>query len=257
MHAANGTTKTQTNSASHLSHEDRDDPRLQRCCHRIIDAALAACVFVVPCLLGGRIALGQSVLAASAAIAVLAWSASLLFSGRPSWTVTWVEPLLLAVIGVGLFQITPLPPALLNFLSPQHGTLLPLWSGDADAAGTLGTWQTLSLNVGETRQAMIIGLSYIALFFVATQRLRRVSDIERLLKWIAASAGLMALFGVMQWLTSNGKFFWFYDYPMTTSELRLKGAFTNRNHFAVLGDGMCSALMVGVENAGRSFGHGQ
>lgn len=232
MHAANGTTKTQTNSASHLSHEDRDDPRLQRCCHRIIDAALAACVFVVPCLLGGRIALGQSVLAASAAIAVLAWSANLLFSGRPSWTVTWVEPLLLAVIGVGLFQITPLPPALLNFLSPQHGTLLPLWSGDADAAGTLGTWQTLSLNVGETRQAMIIGLSYIALFFVATQRLRRVSDIERLLKWIAASAGLMALFGVMQWLTSNGKFFWFYDYPMTTSELRLKGAFTNRNHFA-------------------------
>ena len=222
------TTHQRTHSADEIS--DETLPELG--CRWAIDAALAMCVFVVPCLLGGRIALGQYLLATSAAVAVLAWSASLLFSRRPSWTVTWVEPLLLAVIGVGLLQITPLPPALLHFLSPQHGKLLPLWSGDADAAGALGTWQTLSLNVGETRQAMIVGLSYIALFFVATQRLRRVSDIERLLKWIAASAGLMALFGVMQWLTGNGKFFWFYDYPMTTAGHRLKGAFTNRNHFA-------------------------
>lgn len=217
---------------THSSDDKSDETLPELGCRWAIDAALAMCVFVVPCLLGGRIALGQSLLATSAAVAVLAWSASLLFSRRPSWTVTWVEPLLLAVIGVGLLQITPLPPALLLFLSPQHGKLLPLWSGDSDAAGALGTWQTLSLNVGETRQAMIVGLSYIALFFVATQRLRRVSDIERLLKWIAASAGLMALFGVMQWLTGNGKFFWFYDYPMTTAGLRLKGAFTNRNHFA-------------------------
>lgn len=232
MNATDRAHKPHTTQLSHSSDEVPDNLPLERGCRWIIDVALAACVFAVPCLLGGRIAWGHCVLTASAAIAVLAWSASLLFSRRPSWTVTWVEPLLLALIGVGLLQITPLPPALLHFLSPQHGKLLPLWSGGADESGALGTWQTLSLNVGETRQAMIVGLSYIALFFVATQRLRRVSDIERLLKWIAASAGLMALFGVVQWLTSNGKFFWFYDYPMTTSGHRLKGAFTNRNHFA-------------------------
>lgn len=243
MDAANRTHKLQTTYSSHSTDEMSDDTPLERGCRWLIDAALIACLFVVPCLLGGRIVLGQCVLAASAAAAALAWSASVLLSRRPTLTITWVEPLLLAVVGVGLLQITPLPPALLHLLSPQHGKLLPLWSGDSDAAGSLGTWQTLSLNVGETRQAIIVGLSYVALFFVATQRLRRVNDIERLLKWIAASAGLMALFGVVQWLTSNGKFFWFYDYPLTTAGHRLKGAFTNRNHFAeflVLG---CAPLL--------------
>ncbi len=237
-----------------LPHDDSAISPLERGCQWIIDTALAACIFVVPCLLGGRIALGQFVLAASAAVAALAWSASLFFGRKPSWTVTWIEPLLLAVIGVGLLQVTPLPPTLLHLLSPQHGKLLPLWSGDSDTAGVLGTWQTLSLNVGETRQSMIVGLSYIALFFVATQRLRRVSDIERVLKWIAASAGLMALFGVIQWLTGNGKFFWFYDYPMTTAGLRLKGAFTNRNHFAQFLAMGCAPLLWWVLQAleGRS-----
>jgi O-antigen ligase len=182
--------------------------------------------------LGGRIALGQCVLAASAAVAALAWSVSVLCGRRPMWTSTGVELLLLAIVAVGLLQITPLPPSLLRTLSPQHAKLLPAWSGDAAAEGSLGTWPTLSLNIGETRQSLIVGLSYLALFLVATQRLRRLSDIERLLKWIATSAGLMALFGVVQWLTSNGRFFWFYDYPLTTSGHRLKGAFTNRNHFA-------------------------
>ena len=231
-------------SSSQAADEAPDDTLLERGCRWVMDAALASCIFVVPCLMGGRIALGQSVLAGSAAVAALAWSASLLLSRRPTWTVTWIEPLLLAVVGVGLLQITPLPPALLHFLSPQHGKLLPLWSGDSEAPGALGTWQTLSMNVGETRQAMIVGLSYIALFFVATQRLRRIRDIERMLKWIAAITGAMAVFGLVQWVASNGKFFWFYDYPLTDTHQRIKGAFTNRNHFAEFMALGCAPLLL-------------
>ena len=262
MTAAPTTRRKHSTHSSQVSDEPLDETSLERGCRWTMDAALASCIFVVPCLMGGRIALGQYVLAVSAAVAALAWSVNLLLSRRPTWTVTWVEPLMFAVVAVGLLQITPLPPALLHFLSPHHGQLLPLWSGDAEAAGSMGTWQTLSLNVGETRQAMIIGLSYIALFFVATQRLRRVHDIERLLKWIAAITGAMAVFGLVQWLASNGKFFWFYDYPLTNTYQRIKGAFTNRNHFAEFMALGCAPLLLWTLKTlehrsvtARNFGH--
>jgi len=133
---------------------------VDRCSKLVIDAALMSSVFVVPFLLGGRIAWGQFALSACAIVAALAWSVGLLFGKRPTWTVTWVEPLLLGAIGIGLLQVTPLPPSLLSVLSPHHHALLPLWSGAADAASSLGEWRTLSLNVGETQAAIVVGFSY-------------------------------------------------------------------------------------------------
>ncbi len=232
----------------HTVHHNRlpqrpEDNLAGRWSARLVDVSLLASLFVVPCLLGGRIALGQLALAVCAACAAWGWSAGILLGRRPTWTVTWVEPLLLAVIGLGLLQITPLPLMLLNVLSPHHRALLPLWSVTADGGNPLGEWRTLSLHLGETREALITGLSYVLLFYVATQRLRRVQDIERMLRWVASASAAMALFGVVQWLSNNGKFFWFYDYPLTDTEHRLKGAFTNRNHFAqflVLG---CAPLL--------------
>jgi O-antigen ligase/tetratricopeptide (TPR) repeat protein len=42
----------------------------------------------------------------------------------------------------------------------------------------------------------------------------------------------MALFGIVQFLTNNGKFFWFYQHPFSLTSDVAKGSFTNRNHFA-------------------------
>ncbi len=227
------------------SHRNADSPDpagtlFDRCSRQIVDTALMGSVFVVPFLLGGRVAWGHSALAACAVIAASAWAVGLVFGKQPQWTVTWVEPLLLAVIGVALLQITPLPPGLLKVLSPHHQSLLPLWNSTADGSNALGEWQTLSLSVGETKSALVVGLSYLLLFYVTMQRIQRVRDVERMLRWVAGASALMAFFGLAQWVTNNGKFFWFYEYPLTDTWHRLKGAFTNRNHFAqflVLGCG--------------------
>lgn len=228
---------------------------------RVVDFALIASIFVVPFLLGGRVAWGHFALAMCAVVAASAWTAGLLFGRRPTWSITWVEPLLLGAIGLGLLQITPLPAALLNILSPQHHSLLPLWASAADAGNPLGEWRTLSLHVGETRSSLVVGLSYVLLFYVATQRIQRVRDVERMLRWIASASATMAVFGLAQWLTNNGKFFWFYEYPLTDTWHRLKGAFTNRNHFAqflVLGCGpllwWIMRLLDDRKSASGSFG---
>ncbi len=42
----------------------------------------------------------------------------------------------------------------------------------------------------------------------------------------------MAAFGIVQYLTSNEKFFWVYEHPFAVTSDGAKGAFTNRNHFA-------------------------
>ena len=72
-----------------------------------------------------------------------------------------------------------------------------------------------------------------------SQRIRHVEDVERLLRWCALSAVIMASFGIVQLLAGNGKFFWFYEHPFTTTCDGAKGSFSNRNHFAqflALGD---------------------
>jgi O-antigen ligase/tetratricopeptide (TPR) repeat protein len=56
--------------------------------------------------------------------------------------------------------------------------------------------------------------------------------VERLLRWIAAAAALTAVYALVQLLTSNGKFFWIYEFPYRDTLSAAQANFTNRNHFA-------------------------
>ena len=81
-------------------------------------------------------------------------------------------------------------------------------------------------------RAVDLFLAYSLLFLITIQRIRAVDDVERLLRWIAFAAVLMAIFGLVQFFASNGKFFWFYEHPYSKTNDIVKGGFTNRNHFA-------------------------
>jgi O-antigen ligase/tetratricopeptide (TPR) repeat protein len=199
---------------------------------RIVDGGLAGSVLLVPFLMGGRQALGQLVLVALAVAAALAWTTRWCVHRRFTWRATWAALLLLAGAVLVALQAIPLPQSLLRQIAPRTADFLPLWPSHGEAAAQWGPWQTVSLTPAATRAGLAVFLSYALLFLVAVHRVRTVDDVERVLRWCALAAVLMALFGLAQFLAGNGKFYWFYEHPFSRTSDAAKGAFTNRNHFA-------------------------
>jgi O-antigen ligase/tetratricopeptide (TPR) repeat protein len=201
---------------------------------KIVDGGLAGCIFLVPLLLGGRQALGQLVLVGLAVVVALAWAARQCLARQGIRRRSAGCLLLAAGAALLVLQIAPLPVSLLERISPHTAEILPLWSATGGEAGgpSLGQWSRVSLAPAETEISLVLFLAYGMLFWVTLQRIRTVQDVERILRWCAISAVLTATFGLVQFATSNGKFFWVYEHPYTHTDDAAKGGFTNRNHFA-------------------------
>ncbi|MBN1911663.1 MAG: O-antigen ligase family protein [Pirellulales bacterium] len=199
---------------------------------RVVDVALGGCVVVVPLCLGGWHPLGRLALVALSVMAAVAWLARRIVQGEFRWRRSAAEPLLVGAVLLVVFQMVPWPAGWLAWLSPKAAEVLPLWFADGESSAGLGGWATVSLAPAATRAALEMLLAYGLLFLVAVQRLSRIEDVERVLRWCAFCALGMAAFGLVQFLTSNGKFFWFYEHPYQTTSDAVQGSFVNRNHFA-------------------------
>ena len=207
-------------------------PRIDAWLLRIADAATAGVIFLLPLIMGGRDAIGQLVLAVLAVTAALAWTIRQTIRGgdlgRP------LAAIIVIALGAALLllQSVPLPQSWVLWLAPHQADLLPLWNAAAAAENPLGRWAYISFAPAETRAGLVSFLSYALLLLVALQRVRSIDDVERILRWCALSALCTAAFGLLQFFTANGKFFWFYEYPYTDTFNTSKGGFTNANHFA-------------------------
>lgn len=219
---------------------------------RLTDFSLAGVILVVPFIMGGRCPLGELALVVLTLTAASCWSLSQIFSTHPQVRWSGVEILFIAAIGLGLLQLLPLDQQTLGKISPHIAELLPLRTdvghpspeqtssdrsisappADKTPAMSLPLWNQLSLYPAATRQGLILLGAYALLFFVALQRIRRGEDVERFLALISAAAILMAIFGLAQYFFGNGKFFWVFEHPQATTSDFVKGAFSNRNHFA-------------------------
>jgi O-antigen ligase len=199
---------------------------------RIVDGSLAGVIFLTPLLMGGRHAIGQLALTVFAVAAALAWGIRQSLHNDATWRSTAATPLVLIGLVLIVLQTVPLPCWLLARVAPNTAGILTQWSIDANAPGMFGCWPCISLTPAETLAGLVIFLDFAMMFFVASQRIRHVEDVERLLRWCALSAVVMATLGIVQLLAGNGKFFWFYEHPFSTAGGTAKGSFSNRNHFA-------------------------
>lgn len=197
-----------------------------------IDIGLIAALVAVPLAMGGRTAIGQLVLASMALWVAACWCLRCCVTTRPDWSWSWAEPLILGAVGLIALQIVPLPSDAIQALSPHLYEKLPLWSPDAPSPARLGVWSTLSLTPAATRSGLMVLASHAILLLVVLQRVRTIQDVERVLRWVAVAGAAMALFGLLQYVFNNGKYFWCYEYPYQSTIHVATGSFPNRNHFA-------------------------
>ena len=196
-------------------------------CALFIPIVLA--VILMPLGMGGRHPLGQLFLSAAAMAAAGAWLFHCYHKNDAGWQLSVLDLLFTAGIAIAVIQVIPLSAALIKSISPHLSTLLPCWT---DGPWTLGQWSTLSLTPSETSVGIRIFVTQIILVGCIFQTIQSNQDIERILLVVAVATGLMAALGVVQYLTSNGNYLWFYEFAFNDTRSIVKGTFSNRNHYA-------------------------
>jgi O-antigen ligase len=131
-------------------------------------------------------------------------------------------------LGLIVLQALPLPSALVSLISPGAATLTrEAWAFTGGMAGTMA----LSLQPDATWR-MTLKFLALALFFLVIYNTYRTYAQVRRAVWVMIGMGtLLALFGIVQRMTWNGRFYWVGPEAPHTSAF---GPFVNRTHFAGL-----------------------
>ena len=206
------------------------DQKASSLIHRAIDGVLVGGLALTVFLLGGRNPWAEAALLATAVTGATLMAVDAILSRRSVHLggAGWV---LLGGVLLGVVQLCPLPVGWLRVLSPEIDRLLPAWQTPVTTS-MLGEWRVISLAPQETRLGLGLWIGYSLVFMTVVYRIQKLEHVERYLRSIALGIVVVAVFGLLQYLFANGKFFWFYEHPFAHTRDAVKGSFVNRNHFA-------------------------
>ena len=196
------------------------------------DIALFGLLCIAPFFLGGRYAIGQFVYAALAALAAIAWTLHRCLERPRPWKRSAGDLLLLMAFLLVGFQLLALPGGLLAKLSPGLSEKLLLWGIGSGQEGGLGAWSKISLVPNATLGALAMLAAFSMLYFVVVQRTRQLSDVIRILAFVGIGAVLLAIVGIVQYVSGTEKFLGFYEHPFRGAGGSATAGFYNNNHFA-------------------------
>lgn len=212
---------------------------------------LAACLTLVPAALGGAPEWTSWLIWALSAAALVSWVLGATRAKR-RWS---MHPLLLipaVMAGIALFQLLPLPPAMLAFFSPRQAdlrdfALVPLG---------LERWRPIAVDAPATARAFA-RLCSLGMAFLVAQQLGRSADVRRRLFMVLAVAGVAtAAIGFVHSLADIEGLFgvWHYsgNVPFITT-------FGNGNHaaaFLLLNGTVALALGVDAQSRDAMVGWG-
>jgi O-antigen ligase len=193
---------------------------------RIVEAGLYSLIVLTPLAFGTVEPWSIAIAEVGVFGIALAWGLAMVARQELRVERTALNPCWLLVLGLGLLQILPLPLQVIRTISPKA---YALYQDMAFDSALTDSWRTLSLYPYATKQEILRLLALALLFWVVANHLRTRDQVDRVVHVIVAMGLLLALFGIIQHFSGNGKLYWVRD---LTHEASFFGPYANRNHFA-------------------------
>jgi O-antigen ligase len=139
------------------------------------------------------------------------------------------RPVAICLLGVALMvavQLLPITRSTLHRISPGSERVLQRY--DLNYANFVNERHVLSIDPPGTRRALAFLVSF-GLLLIGLSRVLSGRYVTRLATWITGLAALVALVGIIQRASFNGKIYGVWESQMPSTPF---GPFINRNHFA-------------------------
>lgn len=234
---------------------DTDEPRWVAACQRIAELVLIAVSCFAPWLFGAREA--WALLYLTIGVSACAFLVALTAIGRPTKGVPFSSTAGLALGGLvllALFQAAPLPERVLGKLDPALASLraellprVPELVAGEEGEGVELPPATLAQDRDATLQTAALVAALWVVFHCVLCLSRGPDPFRRFSVALAVNAAAIALFSMIQLLTTNGKIYWVRPSPWGSA-----GPFFNHNHLAAyLNLGLASVLGLMVTSDRR------
>jgi len=135
---------------------------------------------------------------------------------------------LLVFLSYILFQIVPLPPFIVEFLSPGAFSIHEKAFALID---NTDSWMTLSVNPGATLAEFFRYGTYVLFYLLTVQILKEKQTLQAIVLVIAVFGGLLAFSSILQFYLTKDMALWFRYSPKNSI---IMGPYVNHNHYAGL-----------------------
>jgi tetratricopeptide (TPR) repeat protein len=223
-----------------------------------MEAILLSLVCLAPWGFGANEPEFEFVLSAGVAVLLGLWGVRILLEWQCPWAKCPVALCLAALLLLGVWQLVPLPPRLLGWLSPGtarlYGQLLPhqaeiLPYGETGDGVLNPAVLPISLNPGQTRQELSRLLAVLLLFGVVRYNIASPASLRRLSVAALVNGSLLSWFALFQSFSSPDRHTIYWKIPYSGTVF---GPFGCCNHFAFYVN-LCIGLGFGLL---LSSGHG-
>ncbi|MBN1938009.1 MAG: O-antigen ligase family protein [Candidatus Aminicenantes bacterium] len=137
----------------------------------------------------------------------------------------FLKPALVGLFVFLVFQILPLPAAIVRMLSPRTAALRASYVPDS----ARGSVETLSLLPGETLAAILELLAYVLIGYLVIRTVSHRKQMRRIMLTLVAVGVFESLYGMWELTRAHPRLLFS---PKTYGLDSVTGTFVNRNHFA-------------------------